>query len=250
VAAELAAQGAAVLVHGRDPEKSGATAREIEAKRSYVADLSSLAAVRLLAEEVERDNERLDVLVNNAGIAPRERRTSEDGYELGFAVNYLSSFLLTCLLLPLLGRSPPARVVNVSSIGQRAIDFDDVMLERSFEPMRSYAQSKLAQIMFTIELAERLEAAGETGVTVNALHPATLMDTKMVRKTLGRARSSVDEGAAATLRLVAAPELAHVTGRYFDGQSESAADPQAYDPDARRRLWELSCSLTGIGSPL
>ena len=110
----------------------------------------------------------------------------KDGYELTFTVNYLSHFLLTTLLLPLLERSAPARIVNVASIGQRPIDFDDVMIERGYDPLRAYCQSKLAQIMFTFELAERL---GESGVTVNALHPATLGDTRMVRDTLGRPRS-------------------------------------------------------------
>jgi NAD(P)-dependent dehydrogenase (short-subunit alcohol dehydrogenase family) len=216
-----------------------------ERLRYYTADLSSLAQVRLFADRVESEQERLDVLVNNAGIAlgGRERRLSEDGYELTFVVNYLSHFLLTMLLLPLLERSAPARIVNVASIGQRAIDFDDVMLERGYEPFRAYSQSKLAQIMFTFELAERL---GDARVTVNALHPATLMDTKMVRETYGRPMSSVEEGKAAVLRLISSPELEGVTGRYFDGTRESRAHEQAYDGEARRRLWELSERLCGL----
>jgi NAD(P)-dependent dehydrogenase (short-subunit alcohol dehydrogenase family) len=195
---------------------------------------------------VESGRERLDVLVNNAGIAPgrdRGRQVSVDGYELTFAVNYLSHFLLTRLLLPLLERSAPVRIVNVASVGQRPIDFDDVMLERGYDPIRAYAQSKLEQIMFTFELAERL---GDSGVTVNALHPATLMDTKMVRETYGRAMTTVDEGVEATLRLISSPELEGVTGRYFDGTRESTAHEQAYDPEARRRLWELSARLCGL----
>ena len=130
------------------------------------------------------ENDRLDALVNNAGIAMREseRRLSDDGHELTFAVNYLSHFLLTELLLPLLVRSAPARIVNVASVGQAPIDFDDPMLQRGYEGFRAYAQSKLAQIMFTFELAERLNPLE---VTVNALHPATLMDTKMVREGSG-----------------------------------------------------------------
>jgi NAD(P)-dependent dehydrogenase (short-subunit alcohol dehydrogenase family) len=251
-ARRLAAEGATVLLHGRDERRARAALDEIGAEtgndrlRFYVADLASLAQVRRLAEIVEGEHERLDVLVNNAGIAlgrDRGRELSADGHELTFSVNYLSHFLLTRLLLPLLERSAPARIVNVASIGQRPIDFDDVMLERGYEPIRAYAQSKLAQIMFTFELADRL---GDAGVTVNALHPATLMDTKMVRETYGRAMTTVEEGVEATLRLISAPELAGVTGRYFDGTRESAAHEQAYDREARRRLWELSERLCGL----
>jgi NAD(P)-dependent dehydrogenase (short-subunit alcohol dehydrogenase family) len=250
-ALDLAAAGAAVLIHGRDEGKARATRDRIRAQTRnegvshYVADFSSLRQVRALAEQVSSEHEHLHVLVNNAGIAlrGRERQLSEDGYELTFAVNYLAHFLLTMLLLPLLGRSAPARIVNVASIGQAPIDFDDVMLERSYEPFRAYAQSKLAQIMFTFELAERL---GDSSVTVNALHPATLMDTKMVRETFGRAMTSVEEGKQATLRLITSPELEGVTGRYFEGTHEARAHEQAYDPQARRRLWELSEKLCGL----
>jgi NAD(P)-dependent dehydrogenase (short-subunit alcohol dehydrogenase family) len=248
-ATELAAEGATVLLHGRDEQRLNA-ARESIAARSenaslgaYLADLSSLAEVRRLADQVLSEQPRLDVLVNNAGVALPERQLSRDGYELTFAVNYLSHFLLTMLLLPMLESSAPARIVNVASVGQRAIDFDDVMLERGYDPMRAYCQSKLAQVMFTFELAERL---GDSDVAVNALHPATLMDTKMVRDSFGSVMSSVDEGKEATLRLVSSPELEGVTGRYFDGQRESTAHEQAYDPEARRRLWELSESLCGL----
>ena len=141
----------------------------------------------------------------------------------------------------MLERSAPARVVNVASVGQAPIDFDDVMLERRYDGFRAYAQSKLAQVMFTFELAERL---GPGAVTVNALHPATLMDTKMVRESIGRVMSSVEEGVRAVVRPAISPELERVTGRYFDGLQESRADAQAYDPAARQRLWELSERLT------
>jgi NAD(P)-dependent dehydrogenase (short-subunit alcohol dehydrogenase family) len=247
-AADLAATGAKVLLHGRGKERlnqarevvGGAGNTELDA---YLADLSSLDAVRELADQIMDEQDSLDVLVNNAGVVLPERQLSRDGHELTFAVNYLSHFLLTTLLLPLLERSTPARVVNVASVGQRPIDFDDVMLERGYEPIRAYCQSKLAQIMFTFELADKLR---DSGVTVNALHPATLMDTKMVRDSFGTVMSSVDEGREATLRLVSSPELDGVTGRYFDGKTESTADQQAYEAEARRRLWKISEALCGI----
>jgi NAD(P)-dependent dehydrogenase (short-subunit alcohol dehydrogenase family) len=209
---------------------------------SYLADLSSLGAVRGLAERILSNEERLDVLVNNAGVIVPERRESEDGYELTFAVNYLAHFLLTNLLLPLLRDSAPARIVNVASAGQSPVDFGDVMLERSYGGMRAYTRSKLAQIMFTFELAERLRG---TGVTVNALHPASLMDTKMVLETFGHSMSTVQAGADATVRLAVSPDLEGVTSRYFDGQREARANRQAYDAQARKRLWVLSEELCG-----
>jgi NAD(P)-dependent dehydrogenase (short-subunit alcohol dehydrogenase family) len=253
LARELAARGATVLLHGRTKARLEDTRREIveatgsDRLRTYLADLASLEQVRRLGREVAGDQERLDVLVNNAGIGgDGPRQQSADGLELRFAVNYLAPFLLTELLLPLLRRSVPARIVNVASVGQVPIDFDDVMLERGYDALRAYRQSKLAQIMFTFELAERLRAAGESGVTVNALHPATLMDTKMALETFGYAMSTVEDGVEATLRLVVAPELERVSGRYFDRLDDAEANAQAYDADARGRLWRLSTALTGL----
>jgi NAD(P)-dependent dehydrogenase (short-subunit alcohol dehydrogenase family) len=248
VARELAAKGATVLLHGRSPERLEATLEEVRSQASsqkvdsYLADLSSLGSVRDLAERILSQYDRLDVLINNAGIIAQERHESADDYELTFAVNYLSHFLLTSLLLPLLKDSAPARVVNVASAGQSPIDFDNPMLERGYDAMRAYSRSKLAQIMFTFELAERLSG---TGVSVNALHPASLMDTKMVQETFGYTMSTVEEGTEAVVRLAASPELEGVTGRYFDGRREARADGQAYDKEARQRLWELSEELCG-----
>jgi NAD(P)-dependent dehydrogenase (short-subunit alcohol dehydrogenase family) len=248
LASDLAATGATVLLHGRSRERLEATIEKVRGETgneklgSYLADLSSLGEVRALAHRVLAEQDRLDALINNAGVIVRERRESEDGYELTFAVNYLAHFLLTRLLVPLLRDSAPARIVNVASAGQNPIDFDDVMLERSYSAMRAYRQSKLAQVMFTFELAERLEGSG---VTVNALHPASLMETKMVLETFGSSMSTVEEGAEATMRLATSPELEGVTGRYFDGTREGRADSQAYDEGARERLWDLSEELCG-----
>ncbi|MEV5827249.1 SDR family NAD(P)-dependent oxidoreductase [Spirillospora sp. NPDC052242] len=239
LAAELAAEGAHVLVHGRSDARGEAALKEIGGRASwYRADLSSLVETRALAEAVRADHPRLDVLVNNAGIGgPGGREVSADGHELRFAVNYLSGYLLTRLLLPVLISSAPARVVNVSSLGQQAIDFDDVMLTRGYSPIRAYCQSKLAQILFTVDLAAELDG---TGVTANALHPATYMPTKMVSSPI----STLEEGVRATRRLVTDPDLDGVSGRFFDGLDEARADAQAYDADARARLRALSDDLT------
>ena len=253
-ARDLAAAGATVLLHGRGQERGDAAVREIREETSndrlhyYLADFSSLEEVHRLADEVMADHDRLDVLVNNAGVGAGQRGEtsrdlSRDGYELRLAVNYLAPFLLTRLLLPLVQRSAPSRIVNVASAGQSPISFDDVMLERRYDGMRAYAQSKLALVMFTFDLAEELE---DTGVTANSLHPASLMDTKMVFETFGSASSSVREGTDATVRLAISPELEGVTGRYFDGQREARADEQAYNPEARARLRRLSEELTGL----
>ena len=213
----------------------------------YPADFTALAEVRALAEAISRDHEKLDVLLNNAGIGTSERgegrQTSQDGYELRFAVNYLAGFLLTRLLLPRLKAAPHGRIVNVSSAGQQRIDFADVMQMRGYSGVRAYCQSKLAQILFTVDLAEELEG---TGITVNALHPATYMDTTMVRLSGVTPINSVDTGADAILQLVSAPQLESKTGLYFDGLRPSRADGQAYDAGARRQLRALSFELAGL----
>jgi NAD(P)-dependent dehydrogenase (short-subunit alcohol dehydrogenase family) len=265
LARELAESGAIVLLHGRDAAKGEATLREIreasagvrphgsdpslvDSKRHafYLADLSSLAQVRVLAEQVQADHDRLDVLVNNAGIGTGrggEREVSGDGYELRFQVNYLAPFLLTRLLEPLLLRSAPSRIVNVASAGQAPIDFDDVMLERDYSGVQAYCQSKLALVMLTFDLGDELRGRR---VTANCLHPGTYMPTRMVLDAGVSPVDSLESGVEATLRLVAGPELDGVTGKYFDRLREARAYPQAYDADACRRLRELSAELVGL----
>jgi NAD(P)-dependent dehydrogenase (short-subunit alcohol dehydrogenase family) len=255
LARELARRGATVVVHGRDAARGEATVRELREATGnqrvglQLADFGSLAQVRSLAEAVAAEHERLDVLVNNAGIGTGGspgREVSEDGYELRFAVNYLAAFLLARALEPLLVRSAPARIVNVSSAGQAPIDFDDVMLERAYSGVQAYCQSKLALVMLTLDLAEELQ---ERAVTANCLHPGTYMPTKMVLDAGIDPVDSLESGVEATMRLVAGPELEGVSGRYFNRLREARADPQAYDVEARRRLRELSAELVGVPAP-
>jgi NAD(P)-dependent dehydrogenase (short-subunit alcohol dehydrogenase family) len=251
VAEKLGADGWHVIVHGRDAARGAEVAATIAAvggsARFLSADLSDLAGVRDLAERVTKMTPGLDLLINNAGIgsggAGAKRQVNAAGVELRFAVNYLAGFALTMQLLPLLRSSAPARVVNVASVGQQAIDFDDVMLAHGYSGGRAYTQSKLAQVMFTFDLAERL--AG-TGVTVNCLHPATYMATTMVRQAGVTPWSTVEEGGAAILQLAQSPAVAGRSGLYFNGLAESRADPQAYDAKARAKLWALSLKLTGL----
>lgn len=249
VARELAQRGATLLVHGRDEARGREALAEIGGEAEWLqADLASLEEVRALARQVTDRHARLDALVNNAGIgtaSPGDGRRVEsaDGYELRFAVNYLAGYLLTRMLLGLIERSSPARIVSVSSAGQAPIDFEDVMLERHYDGVQAYCQSKLAQIMFTFDLADELR---DRDVSATCLHPATYMPTKMVRAAGVDPVSSLEQGTEATLRLVADPELDGVTGRYFNGTRPAEPHPQAADPEARRRLRELSDRLCGL----
>ena len=249
VARELAKQGWRVLVHGRDRPRGEALVHEIEragGRATFLAaDLASLAEVRRLADEVRKATDRLDLLINNAGIgtAGAGRQTSADGHELRFAVNYLAGFLLTYLLLPLLKASRPARIVNVASAGQQAIDFSDVMLTRNYSGVAAYCQSKLAQIMFTVDLADELKGSG---VIANALHPSTYMNTTMVRRAGVSPMSKVEDGAEAILQLAVSPKLEGRSGLYFNVLNEARANAQAYDAEARQRLRALSLELTGL----
>jgi NAD(P)-dependent dehydrogenase (short-subunit alcohol dehydrogenase family) len=254
VATRLASGGANVVVHGRDKARATSLIEEIRRAGGrepvfYQADLSSLAETRKLAEAVLANHKRLDVFVSNAGIGSQNegpaRQTSKDGHELRFAVNYLAGFLLARLLLPLLKASAPSRIVNVASLGQHPIDFDDVMITKSYSGSRAYAQSKLAQIMFTIDLAEELKGSG---VTANSLHPATYMNTTMVRAGGITPTSTVEQGGEAILHLVSGDDVADESGLFFNGMNEARANPQAYDASARKKLRTLSLELTGLAA--
>jgi NAD(P)-dependent dehydrogenase (short-subunit alcohol dehydrogenase family) len=248
VASHLAEEGTSVILHGRNQEKGEMVLNEIMKSTNnnklkyYNADLSSLEEVKTLADSILNDYQQLDVLVNNAGIGggPKnssKREISKDGYELRFVVNYLSHFVLTHKLLELIKKSSPARIVNVSSIGQEPIDFEDVMTEINYDSLKAYRRSKLAQIMFTFDLAEELR---KDKVTVNCLHPATLMNTNMVYEFFGKTMSTVEDGAKALEHLITSEQLENVTGEYFNGMKKSRANDQAYDLEVRKKLRELS----------
>lgn len=248
LALRLAATGAHVIVHGRNRERGAAVVDSIRKLGSggakfYAADFGSFAEVRALADSILKDYDRLDLLINNAGIWLRDattRQLSRDGNELTFQVNYLSHYLLTHRLRPLLVRSAPSRVINVASRSHAALDLADVNQDRNFSGQRGYSTSKLAQIMFTFDLARELEASR---VLVYAVHPASQMDTYMVRAVGNIPRSTVDEGVASVMNLVTASGIA--TGAYYDQLAPGRANAQAYDESARRQLRDISRRLTG-----
>jgi NAD(P)-dependent dehydrogenase (short-subunit alcohol dehydrogenase family) len=252
VAHRAAAAGATLILHGRNPQKGEQVTEEIKAASAnqrvfyHNADFSSLAEVKQLADEVLDRYQSLHVLINNAAIGggpkgSNQRELSRDGHELRFAVNYLSHFLLTQQLLPLLIKSAPARIVNVASIGQSPLNFDDIQLKNRYDSFDAYAKSKLAQIIYGLELAEQLQ---DKGVTVNSLHPATLMNTKMVAEYFGKTMATVEEGAEAVEYLAFSEETEGINGAYFNQQKEAKANAQAYDAEARKKLWQLSEELT------
>jgi NAD(P)-dependent dehydrogenase (short-subunit alcohol dehydrogenase family) len=253
LAQRLAQFGLSVHIHGRNAEKLETVRREIVSETGnervfpHLADLASLAEVRGLADEIAA-LDALHLLVNNAGIGSGlpdspDREESKDGIELRFAVNYLAGFVLTERLLPLLERSAPARIVMVSSLGQAALDFDDPMLENSlYEGRRAYAQSKLAQITYANDLAAKLDGSG---VTINSLHPATFMPTKIVLDERGTSVDSLERGVESTLRVALDPELDAISGHFFDREREAQAESQAYEPAAQAQLRDLSERLAG-----
>ena len=260
-AIELASGGARVAMVGRDPDRSETAAREVTARSGskdvalFICDFSSQAAIRQLADTFRTRYDRLDVLVNNAGGVNKTRSTTVDGIETTFAVNHLGSFLLTNLLLDLLVRSAPARIVTVASIGHRqaTLDFSDLQFERGYSIMRAYSRTKLANILFSNELARRLAA---TGVTSNSLHPGSV-DTQIWSGAPWLAKPFIQivlrpffigpaEGGRYIVALVTRPDLSAVTGQYFEKDQLSTPSPLASDEALARRLWDISASMVNL----
>ena len=260
-AVRLAAMGARVGITGRDPGRTQRAAAEVASEAgagsvdAFAADLSSQAEVRRLADEVLETYPRLDVLVNNAGGFWSHRHLTADGLEHTFALNHLGPFLLTNLLLERLVASAPARIVTVSSGAQSMgkIDFDDLMGERKYSGQTAYNQSKLANVMFTYELARRL--AG-TGVTATALHPG-MTNTAFSAEDPSRAFAPLvkvmrpfmktpDRGADTPVYLASAPEAEGLTGQYFANREAKVSNKSSYDSAAADRLWRVSAELVGL----
>lgn len=254
LAFRLARQGVRLLIHGRDSAKGSTVLNEIirnSGNRNisyYNADFSSLQEVRKVATDILSDYPALHLLINNAGMGgnkSNEREVSADGYELRFAVNYLAPFLLTHLLLPALRKGSPSKIVNVGSGAQEEIDFNNIMLENDYKGLRAYSQSKLGNLMFTLTLAELLE---EQNITVNCVHPASLMNTNMVMSYFGYSKSTVEEGADSVQFVACSEETEKITGAFFNRKTLDKGHPQAYDQKARERLYILSKQLTGLGT--
>lgn len=253
----LARMGATVVMVCRDRERGQAALEEIKSKSGnqsvelMICDLASQAQIRKLVEEFKQKHNRLDVLVNNAGLVLTHRTVTEDGFETTFAVNHLGYFLLTNLLLDVIKQSAPARIVNVASTAHRSatIDFNDLQGERSYGTMRAYGQSKLANILFTYELARRLEGSG---VTVNCLHPG-IIGTNIFRAAPGILSAaaklifkSPKKGAETSLYLATSPEVAQVTGKYFDDKKVISSSPESHNKAVAERLWQISEQLTKL----
>ena len=246
VARALAEMGDHVIIHGRNIARGKALEKELNDKRAgsakfYRADFGSLKEIRYLSKAIIKDYKKIDVLVNNAGIAligKKKRRLSEDGYELHFQVNYLAEFLLTKQLIPLIEKSSTRRIVNVASGSASPLEFDNLMLEKDYSTGRAYGQSKLSQVMHTIELSIRLK---DKGITANSLHPSTFMDTDMIVEAGLKPRTSVMDGRDAVLKLVNSKDVGN--GEYYDVQDLSRAHSQAYDAAVREQLWNASEKL-------
>lgn len=253
----LARMKADLVIVCRDQQRGQRALEEIESKSGnrgvelMICDLSSQAQIRRLAGEFKQKHDRLDVLVNNAGVIMTRRRVTEDGLESTFAINHLAYFLLTNLLLDLIKQSAPARIVNVSSTVHKSatIDFNDLQGERSYSAMRAYGQSKLANVLFTYELARRLEG---TGVTVNTLHPGVIATNifRDISGVVGAAAKlflkSPKRGSETSIYLATSPDVEGVTGRYFDDMRAVRSSPESYDEAIAGRLWRVSEQLTNL----
>jgi NAD(P)-dependent dehydrogenase (short-subunit alcohol dehydrogenase family) len=249
VAGALANQGMDVLVHGRDVKRAGAVVDQISKSggtaRAVLADLASLEQVRELADRITADHNAIALLINNAGVGAgrppyRKRQLSADGHELRLAVNYLAPALLARRLVPALRNGAPARIVNVGSVGQAPVDFADLQMDHHYSGAQAYYRSKFALAAFTFDLAEELAGSG---VTVNCVHPASLMNTHMVRESMIPPISSVASGVRAVMNLATGPVGGTLTGRYFDGRVEARAHEATYDPAIRSRLAAVTAEL-------
>jgi NAD(P)-dependent dehydrogenase (short-subunit alcohol dehydrogenase family) len=261
IALSLSTTGAAVVLVGRNRDRCEAALQEIrtkvnDARVSYlVAELSSQASVRQLAQEYAGVHRRLDVLVNNAGIFLARRAMTADGIECTLAVNHLAPFLLTALLIDMIKASSPSRIITTSSVAHRGarIDFDDIQFERRpYSGIRAYGQSKLANILFTTELARRLE---RTGVTANCFHPGAVRTNllqgnpwhyRLVWNTAGSFFLSPEKGADTAVYLASSPDVEGVTGKYFVKRKQVEPSGEAGDGEAAARLWRVSEELTGV----
>ncbi len=237
--------GIRLVLHGRNPERLEKLEKELAGGPADITtvqgDFAELAQVARLADRIRGMTDDISVLVNNAGVsASHVRQLSADGHELCFAVNHLASFLLTNRLLPLLRAGAPARVVNVASRSQASIDFDDLAMAHGYTRQRAYAASKLALVMAGMELAERHDPEV---LTVNSVHPGTYLPTKMLDSP-ELSIDSLDTGVRSLLRMAFAPELAHITGGFFDRGTETRAHPDAYRSVLRTELWDISSRLT------
>jgi len=251
-ALELAAIGANVLVHGRRADRTRKVIQEIQNSvgkykaEEFVADLSSLKQVRSLADEIQRKHDRLDVLVNNAGVYMKTRQLSEDGFEMTFSVNHLAPFLLTMQLLALLKKSSPSRIVNVSSgIHSDFIDFNNLQGDVSYNGHEAYCLSKLCNILFTYELADLLRGSG---VTANCLTPGPV-NTKLLTGVSSIQGKSIPEGAQNLVFVATSPNLINITGKYFAEKMETKTKPISYDVHTRKKLWNVSEKMVGIKMP-
>ncbi len=252
-ALELAKKEATVVTINRNKEKSERVVDEIRQKSGndkvdyLVADLSSRKQVRRVADEFKSRFDKLHVLINNAGVIPPERKETEDGFELQFAVNHLAPFLLTNLLIDQLKDSAPSRIVTVSSSAHShtSLDFDDLQSEEEYDPNEVYSRTKLANVLFTRELAKRLQG---TGVTANCLTPG-MVKTKMLEQYMGSSTASgasPKEGAETPVYLATSPEVESVTGQYFENNRAVAPSREAQDDETAKKLWRVSAELTGL----
>jgi NAD(P)-dependent dehydrogenase (short-subunit alcohol dehydrogenase family) len=248
----LAKQGAQVVMVCRNAEKGEIARQDIISSTGndqidlMITDLSSLAGVRTLAEQVNNRYQQLHILIHNAGLMSKRREVSADGYEMQFAVHHLAVFLLTDLLLDLLKKSAPARIINVSSMMHKMgkINFDDLQCENKFGTYSAYGQSKLAMIHYTYDLSEKLRGSG---VTINALHPGAVATNIGFPGWMNILLKSPEKGASTPLYLATSPDLEGVSGKYFNSCKEAKTSSASYDREEGKRLWEVTeqlCELT------